>query len=167
MRKARPLAAILAVVLALAACTGSADETTTTTEGGSGVTTAPAADTTTTTASGVSTTLRGQVVSEYETVARLSTDNGEVLHVVIPQGGYTEIDIFNFIAELKDSNPDIWGVEVFVDAAAAAAFAVDSSQRTEEQAQLLRRHHLASLVSGDTVRYQGPFSDFGQQVLGS
>ena len=95
------------------------------------------------------------------------TDNGEVLHIVIPQGGYTDLDLFGFIADLKEADPDLWGVEVFDDAEAAAAFAVAEGERTDAQAQMITSHHLISLVSGDTIRYQGPFSDFGEEILGS
>ena len=158
-----------AVALALAACTGDPDPSTTTSTPAGGGTTVPADSGTTTTTSpeATDTTLRGQTVTDYQTVARLATDNGEVLHIVIPQGGYTDIDLFGFIADLKDADPDLWGVEVFDDPDAASAYAVPEGERTEAQTQLLDRHHLISLVQGDTIRYQGPFSQFGEEILGS
>ena len=47
------------------------------------------------------------------------------------------------------------------------AFATAEGLRTEAQATLVRNHHLVSLVSGDTLRYQGPFASFGESILGS
>ncbi|MEX0864278.1 MAG: hypothetical protein WD269_05305 [Acidimicrobiia bacterium] len=132
--------------------------------GGTSTTAAPG---TTTVADDTSTTLRGQSVSEFETVARLSTANGEVLHIVIPAGGYTDVDLENFIRELKDADPELWGVEVFDDPTAPEAFSVEEASRTQEQSDLLDRHHLVSLVNGDTLRFQGPFKSFGESILGS
>lgn len=164
IRRLGPLA--LTVVL-LAACTGESDPTTTTTLPDS--TTSAAGDTTTSTSApeGTDTTLLGQPITDYQTVARLSTANGEVLHIVVPAGGYTDIDLYNFIADLKRGDPDLWGVEVFDHPDAPGAFGVAEAQRDDDQAQLLRQHHLISLVSGETVRYQGPFSSFGESILGS
>lgn len=158
-----------AVALAVAGCTGDPDSTSTTTSiPGDGATAPGGTDTTSTSApEATETTLRGQVVTDYETVGRLSTANGEVLHIVIPQGGYTDLDLYSFVVDLKGADPDLWGAEVFDDPAAATAFAVDEGERTDEQEQLIRRHHLVSLVSGDTIRYQGPFADFGESILGS
>ncbi|HEX6945840.1 MAG TPA: hypothetical protein VF246_00590 [Acidimicrobiia bacterium] len=170
MRRARLLGASLVAVLALIACTGDPETTTTTSVAGDGTLPGGTNGATTTTSSvpeASNTTLRGQPVTDYETVARLPTTNGEVLHIVIPQGGYTDVDLFGFIADLKEADPDLWGVEVFDDAAAAEAFAVAEAERTEEQSRLIDQHHLISLVSGDTVVYQGPFEEFGQQILGS
>ena len=122
---------------------------------------------TTTVGDDTSTTLRGQSVTEFETVARLSTANGEVLHIVIPAGGYTDVDLENFIRDLKDADPELWGVEVFDDPTAPEAFSVEEASRTQEQSNLLDRHHLVSLVNGDTLRFQGPFESFGESILGS
>jgi hypothetical protein len=114
-----------------------------------------------------STTLRGQAVTEYEVVARLSTANGEVLHIVIPMGGYTDVDLENFVIDLKEADPELWGAEVFDDPAAPEAFAVDEASRTAEQEALLDQHHLVSLVEGETIRFQGPFAELGETVIGS
>lgn len=169
MTRPRTVLVALVAILALAACSGDSDSSTTTTVPGGG--TAPAGDSTTTSTTTPSqaspTTIRGQSVTDYQTVARLSTANGEVLHIVIPIGGYTDIDLHNFIADLKEADPDLWGAEVFDDAEAATAFATPEGERSEAQATLVRNHHLVSLVSGDTIRYQGPFASFGESTLGS
>ncbi len=168
MTRPRSILVVLLAALALAACSGDAEVTTTTTAAGGG--TAPSNDSTTSTTTApeaTPTTIRGQTVTDYQTVARLSTANGEVLHIVIPIGGYTDIDLYNFIADLKEADPDLWGAEVFDDAEAATAFATAEGERSEAQATLIRNHHLVSLVSGDTLRYQGPFASFGESTLGS
>jgi hypothetical protein len=159
------LACVMAVLLM--ACdsgettlsTGSTLITTTPDEGTVTSTTAVQPDT--------STTLRGQVVTEYEVVARLSTANGEVLHIVIPMGGYTDVDLENFIIDLKEADPELWGAEVFDDPAAPEAFALDEASRTAEQEALLDQHHLVSLVEGETIRFQGPFAELGETTIGS
>lgn len=169
MTRPRTILVALVAALALAACSGDSDATTTTTVPGGG-TAAPSDSTTTSTTTpsdATPTTIWGQTVTDYQTVARLSTANGEVLHIVIPIGGYTDIDLYNFIADLKSADPDLWGAEVFDDAEAATAFATAEGLRTEAQATLVRNHHLVSLVSGDTLRYQGPFASFGESILGS
>lgn len=168
MTRPRSILVAFAAALALAACSGDSDATTTTVPGGG--TAAPSDSTTTSTTAptdATSTTIRGQTVTNYQTVARLSTANGEVLHIVVPIGGYTDIDLYNFIADLKAADPDLWGAEVFDDAEAATAFSTAEGLRSEAQATLVRNHHLVSLVSGDTLRYQGPFASFGESILGS
>lgn len=168
MNRPRSILVALVAAAALAACSGDPETTTTTTVPGGTV--APGDSTTTTSTTipeATATTLRGQIVTDYQTVARLSTDNGEVLHIVIPIGGYTDIDLYNFIADLKEADPDLWGAEVFDDPEAATAFATADGERSEAQATLVQNHHLVSLVSGDTIRYQGPFASFGESTLGS
>jgi hypothetical protein len=165
----RQLAALsLVLAVGLVAC----DDAETTLSTGSTVLSVPEGTTTPTTATTISgdaptTTLRGQPVTDYEIVARLSTANGEVLHVVIPAGAYTDVDLENFVIDLKESDPDLWGAEVFDHPDAPAAFSVPTAQRTPEQQDLVDRHHLVSLVQGETIRFQGPFAEFGETVIGS
>ena len=113
------------------------------------------------------TTVRSESVSTYEIVVRIAHDNGDILHVVIPPGAYTDIDLENFIQDLRDSNQGLWGVEVFDHPDAALAFQVAAASRTEADQELLDNHHLVSLVNGDTLRFQGPLSDFGEYILAS
>ncbi len=127
-------------------------------------------DTTTTSedaSAATSTTLVGETVTSHEVVTRTSTDNGDVLHIVIPEGAYTDVDLVNFIGDLKEADPELWGVEVFDDAGAAEAFAVAEGERTEEQTQALADHHFLTLTDGDRVIFRGPFSEFGEFVLAS
>jgi hypothetical protein len=162
----------LAVVLLVAACNNDGAALSTTSSLITGTTEAPAAaeTTTSTTQAGDSantTVAQGQTVSTYEVVARISSDNGETLYIVIPPGAYTDIDLEGFVGDLKESDPDLFGAEVFDDPDAVQAFVIPEEQRTEPQQQLLDEHHLVSLVGGDTIRFQGPFEDIGEHIIGS
>ncbi|MBW3666952.1 MAG: hypothetical protein KY394_05085, partial [Actinobacteria bacterium] len=88
-------------------------------------------------------------------------------YIVIPPGAYTDIDLEGFVGDLKESDPDLFGAEVFDDPEAVQAFVIPEDQRTESQQQLLDDHHLVSLVGGDTIRFQGPFEDIGEHIIGS
>lgn len=136
-----------------AASAASGSTTTAVEDGGSGLTTA--------------TSLVGETVTSYDVIARFSDDNGETLHILISGGAYTDVDLENFIGDLKDGDPELWGVEVFDDPGAVDAFVIPEEQRTVEHQGLLDRHHLVSLVEGDTIVYRGPFSELGQIVIGS
>lgn len=168
-RKGVLIIAVIASSLALPACNRADTELSTTTSLLTDDTALPSGSTTSTSGSGESptTTLRGQVVDEYEVAARISTENGEILYIVVPEGAYTDIDLENFIVELKDGDPELWGVEVFGNQSAADAFAVPSDERTPAQTEALDDYHFVSLVGGDTLRFQGPFEEFGESVIGS
>lgn len=114
-----------------------------------------------------STTLVGQVVASYEIVAREPGTDGETVYVVIPPGTYTDVDIENFLGELYDSGTATYGAEIFDDAAAVAAYLKAEADRTPEEVQLIELHHFASLVGGTIIRFQGPFAESGEFVLGS
>lgn len=169
--KSRTLLALLAALAVVAAaCDSDEAALSTTTSVLTDTTEAPERDTTTTsddTATTTSTTLVGETVSGHEVVARISTDNGEVLHIVIPEGAYTDVDLVNFLGDLKEADPDLWGVEVFDDPAAPEAFATPEDERTEQEQQILDDHHFVTLTNGDRVIFQGPFSEFGEFVLAS
>ena len=170
MKSRTMLALLAALAVVAAACDSDEAALSTTTSVLTETTEAPERDTTTTvddTDATTSTTLVGETVSGHEVVARISTDNGEVLHIVIPEGAYTDVDLVNFIGDLKEADPDLWGVEVFDDPAAAEAFATPEDERTEEEQQTLDDHHFVTLTSGDRVIFQGPFSEFGEFVLAS
>lgn len=130
---------------------GAEEAETTTTEGGEATTT----------------TLRGETVDTYEVRARISTDNGETLYIVIPPGAYTDVDLEGFVGDLKESDPQLFGAEVFDDETAMQAFLIPEDQRTEVQQQAVADHHLVSLVGGNTIVFRGPFEEFGEQVIGS
>jgi hypothetical protein len=139
-----------------------------------GTTEAPVEGPTTTTGeqpdsgSATSTTLRGQTVQSYEVTARIPSDNGDILYIVVPDSdAYTDVDMENFIGDLLEANPDLWGAEVFKSEQGPEVFAIADDQRTDEQSQILSEDHLVSLVGGDTIKFQGPLSDAGQMIIGS
>ena len=163
---------VLALALLAVACNPEQVDLSTTSSLITGTTTEAAgsgdATTTTTEAAGATaTTLLGQTVANYEVVARISSDNGETLYILIPEGAYTDVDLEQFVGDLKESDPQLFGAEVFDDEQGVQAFPIPEAQRTEAQQQLLDEHHLISLVGGNTIVFQGPFEDLGEQVIGS
>jgi hypothetical protein len=170
----RPIVSLAVVVtLAVAACTGDdaelSTETTIITEP---VETVPGEGTTTTTTPGgddpsVTTTLVGQAVAGYDVVNRIPNDNGVEQHIVIPHGAYTDVDLENFIIDLLREDAELFGAEVFDDAAAAEAFLIDEAERSEEETELLDRHWFATLTGRERIDFRGPFSEFPGGVIGS
>ena len=160
------------LALTLAAC--SDDDTTLSTNSTilTGNTAAPTDSTTTTSDDGAGTTspgtsLVGQPVGSYEVVARFPNDNGETLHIVIPNGAYTDVDLENFVLDLLESNEDLYGAEIFDDEDAALAFVVEEADRTPEEQELLERHHFVTVVGRDRIEFRGPFSEFPGGAIGS
>ncbi|MCZ6567377.1 MAG: hypothetical protein O6923_03660 [Actinobacteria bacterium] len=161
---------LVALGMLAAACDSGEAELSTTSSLVTGTTETPSqASTTTTTPEEVTTTtlLRGETVASYEIAVRISTDNGEIFYVVIPSGAYTDVDLENFVGDLLEANPGLWGAEVFENEAAVQAFVIPEDQRTEQQQDLLEESHFVSLIGGDTVKFQGPFAEFGEFVIGS
>jgi hypothetical protein len=172
--KSRTVLTVVAVLgLTLAACDEGEVALSTTSSLVTGTTEAPSAPATTTAPEDneddtvTSTTLRGETVASFEVRARISTDDGEILYILIPEGAYTDVDLENFVFDLIESDESPWGAEVFDDEAAIQAFAIPEEQRTEEQQQSLDEHHFVSLIEGDTISFRGPFSEFGEYVLSS
>jgi hypothetical protein len=118
-------------------------------------------------ASSPSTTLVGQPVGDFEVVARFPNDNGEERHYVIPDEAYTDVDLENFVIDLLEADPDLYGAEIFDDADAADAFLVEEVDRTEEQTELLEFHHFVTLVGRDRIEFNGPFAEFPGGAIGS
>ena len=124
----------------------------------------------TTTSEATATTSRvlvGAAVDSYEIIARDSTSNGEILYIVLPQRAYTDVDLENFVGDLMESGAVTWGAEIFDDVLAVDAFAKSEAERSEEEVALLEQHHFASLLNGNTIRYQGPFEESGEIAIGS
>lgn len=165
------LAVLLVSGLALSSCDGQTVDLSTTSSLLSVETTAqPSVESTTTTTETtvtVNPTLVGETVDGYDIVARESTDDGEILYIVIPQGAYTDVDLENFVGDLIESGTATWGAEIFDDVLAVDAFRKASTERTEEDVELLEQHHFVSLISGNTIKYQGPFEESGEFAIGS
>ena len=163
-----PLVPLLALAVVVAACDGEEASLTTTSslvtdpgeEGSPTTTAAPAGDET-------STTLVGESVGKFEIVAREPVTDGEVVYIVIGPGAYTDVDLENFLRDLYDRGIATSGAEIFDDAAAADAYLKAEEDRTAEEVALIEQHHFASLVGGSIIRFQGPFTESGEFVLGS
>lgn len=172
MRSKTAVLLLATLSLVLVACDSDPSTLSTTSSLVTGTTDLPSGDTTSTTegpvnAGTTATTLVGETVTSYEVAVRIPSDNGEILYILVPEGAYTDVDLENFVGDLVDANPDLWGVEVFDDGEAVQAFSTPSDERTEDQKSLLSEHHFVSLIGGDTLRYRGPFSEFGEFIIGS
>lgn len=171
MRVRAPVVAAVVLVAALAACSGGDAELSSGSTIITGGTNAPVTSTSTTLETAdqgsPTQTLTGEPVSEYTVVERVPNDNGEEFYIVIPDGGYTDVDLENFILELLDKEPTMYGAEVFDDEQAVAAFKVDPADRTDAQKELLDRHHFVTLVDRDRIEFNGPFADFSGGAIGS
>lgn len=172
----RRLIALLSIVMLVAACSPEEAEltTTTTTAPSESTTTAPDADETTSTEAddddddtddgGVA----EPAISDHEVVVRSSGTAGETLWILIDPGDYTDIDLENLIRELVDeSDATLAGIRVFDDLDALEAGRVDVEARTDEEQALVDEHFLVSLVDGAIIRFEGPYSEFGETAVGS
>lgn len=130
------------------------DGTSTTTEPGNDGTSPP-------------TTLVGETVSDFEIVNEIPNDDGVERHIVIPDGAYTDVDLENFVIDLIEQFPDLFGAEIFDDATAAEAFLVPEDERTDEESALLERHHFVTLTGRARIDFRGPFSEFPGGAIGS
>jgi hypothetical protein len=165
----RRVIALFVVVLLTAACSPEETQLTTTT-----TTTVPVDSTTTTLAQVETTTGSGgdaqasPAIEEYEVVVRSSATAGETLWILIEPGDYTDIDLENLIRELvAETDVTLFGIHVFDDRDALDAGRVDPDARTDEEQTLVDQHFLVSLIDGAIIRFQGPYAEFGETVVGS
>jgi hypothetical protein len=171
----RTILLTLVAVTALAACDRAAetDLTTTTTSTTSGpVAEEPTPETTaaapeTTVASGPETTAAGTPVGDYTIEVAASEGDGEVLWVSIAAEDYTDRDLEDFVARVRDERENLVGLYVVDDPAAVDAVRVAEEARTEEEQALVDAHYLVSLTEGNVVTFRGPFESAGSFVLGS
>lgn len=161
--------ATVALALVAAACSRSAEPELSATT--SSVVAPPTVPTTTvpqaSEGEGTTTTTAGEPVESFEVAVREATADGEVLYVVVPPGSYTDLDLEDFVLEMVESNPGLYELYVVDDPDAVDALRTPPDERTPEQQTLLEGHHLVSLVEGKLVRFQGPFAEMGEFVLGS
>ena len=114
----------------------------------------------------------GAVVREpgdiaYSVARREGTRYGERLFVEISPGDYTEVDLENLVVSVYEDQDDLYEVHVFDNGDAVDALVKAEEERTPEEAELLERHYLVSLLEGDTIRFQGPFADLEGFRIGS
>lgn len=167
---------LLALVIAVTACTGSdegVDLTTTTStmpDVASGTSEAEEDTTTTTTLAETTTTQAdaGQPVEDHQVVVRTDGPDGDLLWVLVEPGEYTSVDLENFVFDFLDSSDTtIWEVHVFDDDAALTAGRIEADERTAEEQELVDAHYLVSVTEGVVLTFQGPFAAFGGAVFGS
>ena len=166
--------AVLAVLaVTVVACDGDDAELSTNSTIVTGPTgTEPPADGATTTTPGddaesTPSTLVGEEVSDYQVFEEIPNDNGVEWIVVIPNGAYTDVDLENFVIDLIEENPDLYGAQIFDDEAAAAAFLVEEAQRTEEQQVLIEENWFVTLTERARIDFRGPFAEFPGGAIGS
>ncbi len=172
MMRSRVAVLLIAVAVSAVACNSDEPELTTQSSLITGATNPPVTTTTTvshdggTTAS-PSTTLVGEAVASFTVYSEAPNDDGVAQVIVVAPGAYTDVDLENFVNELLESNPDLYGAEILDSEEAAAVLEVDEAERTEEQVGLLERHHFVTLIGRDRFEFRGPFSDFGGGAIGS
>lgn len=169
MKRHRILVLGVALVLALTACNNSDEAELTTTSTIVGQTTTPGGDTSSSSSptESSSTTLAGQPVTSSEIVSRESSDDGETLYILIPPGAYTDVDLENFVGDLVENDENVQNAEIFDDEAALTAFLLDPDEQTAADLVLIDEHHLVSLIDRSTIRFQGPFAEYGEYSIGS
>lgn len=170
--KSRLSVLILVLGLVIAACSDDDAELSTDSTIITGGTNAPATTSTvedgdSTSETSPPTTLVGETVTDFDVVARFPNEEGEERWYVIPNGAYTDIDLENFVIDLLEADPELYGAEVFDDEAAAEAYQVDQAERTDEELALIERHHFVTLVGRDRIEFRGPFADFSGGAIGS
>lgn len=169
--------ALLALVALsmLSACDRSAEPeltTTTTSTTTPPVAEEPAPDTTqaspeSTVAGDTETTPAGTPVGDYTIEVAGSADEGEALWVSIAPENYTDRDLEDFVARVRDEREDLVELHVVDDANAIDAARIAEENRTEEEQALVDAHYLVSLTEGNVVTFRGPFESAGSFVLGS
>ena len=168
------IAALLLLTIAASACTDEAEDTeltittTTSTTVATTTTSSPPTETTTTVGGDTTTTSpTGMAIEGYDIAVRSSTQEGEVLHVTIEPGDYTDIDLENFVLATLDEREGLAELHVYDDRAAVDAALVAEEERTDEQSALVESHYLVSLADGNVITFHGPFADIGSIRIGS
>lgn len=173
MKKLTVFAVAGAISLALSACNSDDAVITTTTADASQLTTTTQAAGGSTTTSGDSTGTEtteatpAEPISQYDIISRQSSEDGETLFILVPAGDYTDVSVENFLGDLLEDDPAVFGVEVFDDREAIDAALKAEDDRTAAELQAIEDHHLFSLNSGSQVQFKGPMSGFDDFVIGS
>lgn len=103
----------------------------------------------------------------YRVVRQESTRNGARLFVEILPGDYTDVDLENLVLSVYEERDNLYEVHVFDNREAVEALVKPEAERTSEEAELLDRHYLVSLLEGSILRFQGPFADLEGFIVGS
>lgn len=167
------LAALLAVVMVVGACTGDGDgdavesETTeasvSTTEASPSSTIASVQSSTTSSTPEVELTTTSVVgLPSYSVLSRSEEDE---LVVLVAPGTYGDIDIQNVVGDVVERFAPVNTLHI-VDDEAAAILVVAETVTPEEQV-VLDEHYFVRLEEGFRMIFVGPFSSVGEVILGS
>lgn len=187
MNRFRIIAALSLMVLLMAACSGGDEgETSSTTSSTTAAATSTAAATPTT--EGPVTGTPGTPVPTTEStepgdpgevelitytveerIVSESGDGDEVVILLDPeyQGTLTDIDLQNVLADAVERFPPIQTAHVVNTEDAAALVLVPQEELAPEDVQELEIHYLVRLEEGFRMVFTGPFSEHGEQILGS
>lgn len=96
-----------------------------------------------------------------------STRDGTVLHLEVPPGDYTDVDLENLVLSIYEERDDLYELHVLDSREAVSALLTPESERTPEQRTLLESHYLVSFLEGAILRFQGPFANLDGYIVGS
>lgn len=96
-----------------------------------------------------------------------STRDGTVLHLEVPRGDYTDVDLENLVLSIYEERDDLYELHVLDSREAVSALLTPESERTPEQRALLESHYLVSFLEGAILRFQGPFANLEGYIVGS
>ena len=103
----------------------------------------------------------------FRVVRQESTRDGSVLHLEVPPGDYTDVDLENLVLSMYEERENLYELHVFDNPEAVAALLTPDSERTPEQKALLETHYLVSFLEGSILRFQGPFANLEGYIVGS
>jgi hypothetical protein len=150
------------------ATTAPSEDPITTLAGSADATLETAADTLTTTTTTTTTEAPELSFPEYKIVSRESTDNGDVVVVLLDPATYeslSDIDIHNVMSDLVEQFAPVFEAHIVESQVAADALFVDDP--TEDQATSLANDYIARLEEGFRIVYVGRFEESGVAILGS
>ena len=178
--------AALAVLAMATACGGDDDPALVTTTSRVGATAAPTTEpgptttnttTTTTTADepGSATEAPSTTAADDQETGEItfrvarqeSTRDGSILHLEVPPGDYTDVDLENLVLSIYEERDDLYELHVLDSREALSALLTPETERTPEQKALLESHYLVSFLEGSILRFQGPFANLEGYIVGS
>ena len=103
----------------------------------------------------------------YRVVRQESTRDGSLLFLEIPPGDYTDVDLENLVWSVIEERDGLYELHVVDNREAVAVLVKATEARSSEEAELLDRHYLVSLLEGSILRFQGPFANLDGFIIGS
>lgn len=103
----------------------------------------------------------------YRVVRQESTRDGNRLFLEVAPGSYTDVDLENLVLSVFEERDDLYELHVFDNREAVEALVKAENERTPDDAELLDRHYLISVLEGSILRFQGPFANLEGFIIGS